>query len=84
MTKPTHLAPRDICDRLAIGMDPVLTWIHSKQLKAVNVSNSSLRPRWRIAERDLEEFLSSRSNQPDEKSSSRVEAKSKPKREFIE
>ncbi len=59
----THLTPRLICESLGIGIEPVLTWIHSGQLRASNISNSTKRPRWRIAKTDLAEFLERRSNQ---------------------
>lgn len=60
----THLTPKAICEMLAIGIEPVLNWIHSGQLKAVNVSNSPKRPRWRISKTDFDAFLASRSTQP--------------------
>lgn len=82
MPKPTHMTPRDICDELQIGMDPVLAWIHSQQLKATNVSNSSTRPRWRIAKADLASFLEQRSNQP--KSNPKPSRQSpKPKKKYV-
>ena len=63
MTQITHLTPREICERLGIGMEPVLAWIHRGELRAANVSNSPSRPRWRIAIGDLQAFLDARSNQ---------------------
>ena len=77
----THLVPKDICERLAIGIEPVLNWIHSGQLKAVNVSNSPNRPRWRIAMDDYEAFLKSRSTQmADDPKPKRPK---KPSRQFV-
>lgn len=64
----THMAPRDICDAIGVGIEPVLAWIHSGQLKASNISNSPIRPRWRIAKTDLDAFLETRSNQQKTKS----------------
>ena len=82
MTQITHLAPRDICERLGVGMEPVLAWIHRGELKAANVSNSPTRPRWRIAIADLEDFLKRRSNQ--QKASSKPAKRiPKPRREYV-
>ena len=76
----THLVPKEICEMLAIGISPVLNWIHTKQLKAVNVSNSPDRPRWRIARTDLDAFLESRSTQPAAK---QTKKRPKPTREYV-
>ena len=78
----THLAPRDVCDSLNVGMEPVLKWIHSGQLKASNISNSTSRPRWRIATADLQAFLDSRSNQQGS-SSKPAKRRPKPRREYV-
>lgn len=82
MPEPTHMTPRDICDEIQIGMDPVLEWIHSRQLKATNVSNSSTRPRWRIAKADLAAFLEQRSNQLKSKCKPR-ERRPRPKKKYV-
>ncbi len=83
MTEKTHLTPRLIQEQLGIGIEPVLSWIHSGELKAANVSNSATRPRWRIAKTDLADFLDRRSNQqaaPTKKSTPRRPA---PRREYV-
>lgn len=67
----THLSPRMICQSLGVGIDAVLSWIHTGQLKASNISNSPLRPRWCVAKADLDSFLSARSNQPKAKKANR-------------
>ena len=76
----THLVPKDSCERLAIGIGPVLNWIHSGKLKAVNVSNSPDRPRWRIAIDDYEAFLKSRSTQMADPKPKR---RKKPSRQYV-
>jgi predicted site-specific integrase-resolvase len=76
----SHLTPRTICESLDIGIEPVLAWIHSGQLRASNISNSPLRPRWRIAKDDLKTFLEHRSNQ--QKGHDRPAARRRPRREF--
>ena len=55
----TYLTPTEIIKRLRIRRDTVYQWIKSEKLRAVNVSEGP-RPSWRIEERDLERFLSSR------------------------
>lgn len=49
-------------ETLAADDEQILSWIHSGQLKAVNVAKDpkGKRPRWRIAEGDLGRFLLSR------------------------
>lgn len=59
----THITPKIGCEMLGVGIETFLSWIHSGQLKASNVSNSNTRPRWRIAKTDLNAFLEARSNQ---------------------
>lgn len=82
MTVKTHLTPRLICEQLGIGIEPVLSWIHSGQLKAANVSNSTTRPRWRIAKTDLADFLNRRSNQQKKETKSTAR-RPKPRREYV-
>jgi len=56
-------APR-IAKQLGVKQQRVLSWIHSGELRAVDVSENGKRnrPRWRIARQALEEFLRERSN----------------------
>ena len=82
MPESTHMTIRDICDELKIGTDPVLTWIHKQQLKAINISNTSARPRWRIARADLAAFLERRSNQQKVKTKPRRRSP-KPKKDYL-
>ena len=63
MTTQLHLTTKDIQQRLAVADETVRTWIHSKELRAVNISKNPARPRWRISEGDLTKFLEQRSNQ---------------------
>ena len=58
----THLTPKLITERVGVHIETVLGWINRGELKAANVSRSSLRPRWRVAKSDLSDFLDSRSN----------------------
>ncbi len=53
--------PPAIAKMLAIKVDKVHAWIHAGELKAVNVAQTqSGRPRWRILDEHLQEFLRSR------------------------
>lgn len=53
--------PPAIAKMLAIKVDKVHAWIHAGELKAVNVAQKrSGRPRWRVLDEHLEEFLRSR------------------------
>jgi len=59
----TWLSPPAIAERLGIDAHKVLGWIGRGELKAVNVADHvGGRPRWRIAERDLEAFIARRSS----------------------
>jgi hypothetical protein len=61
----TYLTVRQVNELLGLG-DPgrVLGWIHAGELSAVDVSQRrGGRPRWRIAESDLEVFLLRRRSQ---------------------
>ena len=60
---PTLLTPKQVGRLVGVGIDIVLTWLHSGELGASNVSNSATRPRWRIAKSDLQSFLDARANQ---------------------
>lgn len=51
------LTPQQAADRLGVGVETMLGWIHSKQLKAVNVGKGRQRGRYRIQPEDLERFM---------------------------
>jgi excisionase family DNA binding protein len=60
--------PRDVADQLGLTKtDTVLTWIHTGELPAVNVSAGAGRPTWRIDPADLERFLAGRRAAPAKK-----------------
>ena len=63
-SKPTSdglLTVTEIAQRLKVGRDKVLGWIHYGHLRAANTAKGSLgRPRWRIKPADLEDFLAGR------------------------
>ena len=57
---------RDICNRYGVNEHTVLAWIHSGELKAVNVgvAPGKKKPRWRITQTALDAFESSRASAP--------------------
>jgi excisionase family DNA binding protein len=60
------LSVRDLCDRYGVGEHTVLAWIHSGQLRAVNVGRrpGAKKPRWRITQEALEAFELARTSTP--------------------
>jgi hypothetical protein len=55
-----YLTPPEIGRRLRVTPERVIGWIKSGQLRACNVGDGAIRPRWRIAAADLETFLAAR------------------------
>jgi excisionase family DNA binding protein len=55
---PSTLSVRDLCERCGVSEHTVVSWIHSGQLKAVNVGRrpGAKKPRWRITREALEAF----------------------------
>ena len=51
------LTPQQAAERLGVGVETLLGWIHNKQLKAVNVGKGRQRGRYRIQPEDLERFM---------------------------
>jgi hypothetical protein len=58
------LHAREIAQQLAIKPERVIAWIRAGQLRAVNVGDGLVKPRFRIAPADLENFLAARAVQP--------------------
>lgn len=58
------LTVNDVCARYLVKPEKVLAWIHSGQLRALNLNTdpASPRPRWRILPADLEAFEQVRSS----------------------
>jgi len=77
----THLTPRLVCEQLGVGIETVLGWIHTGNLRAANISNSNTRPRWRVAKSDLQDFLDRRCNQ--QPSPKKPAKRRKPRKEFV-
>jgi len=64
MQDDRFLTPPAIAKILGVAADKVGALIASGELKAVNLSLGSARPRWKVAPADLQAFLDGRSNQP--------------------
>ena len=55
------LTTADVAERLQVNRSKVLGWIAYGRLKAVNTAKGALgRPRWRIKQADLDDFLAGR------------------------
>jgi hypothetical protein len=64
MNDQAALTVNHVCVRYGIKPEKVLAWIHSGQLRALNLNTDpkSPRPRWRILSADLEAFERIRCN----------------------
>jgi excisionase family DNA binding protein len=59
------LSTSDAADRLGVSVNKILGWIHSRELRALNVAaRPGGRPRWRISPEDLAAFEAARSARP--------------------
>jgi hypothetical protein len=65
---PCFWTVASVAEMLHVKADVVLAWIHRGELIAVNVAERrrwrERRPRWRIADEDLQGFLRSRRSTP--------------------
>lgn len=65
MADACYLTARQYAQRLGIDVGKVLAWIHSGELRAVDVSQyRSGRPRWRIPVDAIAAFEQARSTRP--------------------
>ena len=57
---------KDICDHFGVNEHTCLAWIHSGELKAVNVgvAPGKKKPRWRITQEALDAFEALRAASP--------------------
>jgi hypothetical protein len=54
-----------VARRLAVNPEKIRAWLRSRQLAGVNIALSPHgRPRWRISEKALSDFLAMRQGQP--------------------
>jgi excisionase family DNA binding protein len=60
-----YLPTPAVAETLGVNESKVLTWIRTGELVAINVATRlGGRPRWRIAQEALDQFLTARSAQP--------------------
>jgi excisionase family DNA binding protein len=58
---PKLLSVADVAEQCGVDPGKVLVWIHAGELVAVNIAKSkTTRPKWRIRETAVEEFLRDR------------------------
>jgi excisionase family DNA binding protein len=59
----TWLSPSDVAQQLNVHVRTVSSWIHTGQLKATNLGRAARlkKPRFRVLQKDLDEFLRHRS-----------------------
>ena len=61
-SRPEYLTPPQVSALLGIGHKKILAWVHSAELRAVDLSATrGKRPRWRVSRQALDDFLSCRS-----------------------
>lgn len=83
-TEKEFLTPPDIARRLRVRRDKVLGWIRSGELRAADVSqHRGSRPRWRVHQRDLGDFLDRRVARSPVKTSARTRESSMDVVEFF-
>lgn len=63
---PLWLTVAETAARLRTSPDTVLRLIKAGELRASNAGTSDARPRWIVAEEDLQDFLRRRANRPAE------------------
>jgi excisionase family DNA binding protein len=61
MDQSRFLTPPEVAKILGVSADHVVEYINRRELKAVNTSLRD-RPRWKVSEANLEEFIQKRSN----------------------
>ena len=62
---PRFLTTSQAAEMLAVAPDKIVDWIHSGQLRGVDVATRrGSKARWRIALSDLESFIANRSISP--------------------
>jgi excisionase family DNA binding protein len=58
-------SPAEVAAYFGVKVDKVLFWIHAGELRAINTAlKPNGRPRYRILEKDLEDFERHRANHP--------------------
>lgn len=61
---PETLSPPEYASRLGVKVERIHAWIKSGELMAINVSDSSRRPLWRISPEAIAAFEDARTAKP--------------------
>lgn len=72
----------DVASVLGVNREKIRAWIRAGLLKAINVS-AGPRPRWRISQQALDEFLESRTSKPAARATRRRRTDSRLVEEFF-
>lgn len=60
-----YATPKDYAVKLGVDVGKVLAWIHSGELRAIDISQTrGGRPRWRIPQQAIVDFETARSTRP--------------------
>lgn len=63
-----YLTTSAVAAQLGVSVEQVLGWVHSGELRAVNVATKrGGRPRWRIGPEEVDRFIAARTMVPAEK-----------------
>jgi len=61
----SYTTPPTVAKSLGVNVCKILVWIRSGELRAIDVSlRRGVKPRWRIAQTDLDTFLAGRTASP--------------------
>lgn len=52
-----YLTIKQVCDEIRVSRHTVYRWVETRALPAMNLAHGEERAMWRIARRDLEQFL---------------------------
>lgn len=56
----TQYTVGQVAERLRLDKSKIYLFIHTKKLRAVNISTGETRPNWRISSTDFDSFLKER------------------------
>jgi excisionase family DNA binding protein len=81
MVDDEYFSVQDSATRLKVDDETILSWIHSGELPAVNITKkpNGKRPTWRIPARELGLVLLKRSNSKPTVATPKIEKRPKPK-----
>lgn len=78
----TYITPIEYAERIGIDPQKVRNWIESGLLRAVNISNGKVKPRWKISPEAITDFEESRSERTQKPTKSKQKRKRKQSKRF--